>query len=91
MCRTFLQKRAASILMTVKQATSLHIVRKYTLPHQLFPVFWFKKWKFLIMKQGGAVKQPPAGKTLSKIRKWERRGESSEHTVSGTGSRKRRF
>ena len=45
------------------------------------------------MKQGGAVKQPPAGKTLSKIRKWERYGESSEHTgtVSGTGSRKRRF
>ena len=87
-CPTFFAKRAASVSMTVKWATSLRIVRKYTLPQSSI-FFWFWKWnsKFWIREEQSS--SPLQGKTLKTVWKWERCVESSEHTVSGTDSRKK--
>ena len=85
-CPTFLLKRSASGLLTVSWATSLHFVGKYTLPQLSVPsIFSFENEnsKLWIRKEWSS--RPLQGKFEKHKWKQERCGESSEHTVSGTG------
>ena len=84
----FLQKRDASVLMTAKPATTFRIVRKYTLPKLSVPSLLVLKVEVLNYESGKSGQANPCrGKILKKIKKREK-CESSEHTVSGTGSRR---
>ena len=59
----FLKKWAASILLAVKWATSLRIVRKYFLPQSsVHSFFYFESRKSYLFSQRGALVQPPQGK-----------------------------
>ena len=85
---TFLQKWAASVLMTDNWATSLRIVREKTLPQLSVPTFLVLIVEILNYESGKSGRAAPCRvKVLRKLWKSER-CESSEHAVSGTSSRK---